>query len=73
MNSEHKTILKVLEDYLMQNPNMRFSQALFNLNINQFAKEECQENEERLLRDIYNDKDDAVLARVLARKIKFNL
>lgn len=64
MNAASKTILTLLEQYINDNPGMRFTQALHNLNINQFADQNNPENKDYLLRDNYNDKDDDVLARI---------
>lgn len=64
MNQSTKTILTLLEQYLEENPSVRFMQALHNLNINQFADAKNPETKEYLLRDSYNDKDDDVLARI---------
>lgn len=36
MKKEHEAIISILSDYLTRNPEVRFGQALFNLNINQF-------------------------------------
>lgn len=64
MKLEHKTIINLISDYLEKNPEQRFSQALFNLNINQFANQITPEEKEFLLRDIYNDSDEDVAERV---------
>lgn len=53
-------ILELLDAYLKANPQIRFTQALFNLDINQFAEEKPTSN----FRDNYNDTDDDVLKRV---------
>lgn len=65
MTKEAEEILHNLEKYLHKNPEMRFGQALFNLNINQFADEKIPESKNFLLRDIYNDEDEKVLRRML--------
>ena len=59
-----KIILSILEQYLVENPCIRFSQALFNLRINQFANSENPEKENLNLRDIYNDTNDEILKRI---------
>jgi hypothetical protein len=64
MKLEHKTIINLISDYLEKNPEQRFSQALFNLNINQFENQINPEEKEFLLRDIYNDSDEDVVERV---------
>ena len=61
MKKEHKEILTLIENYLEANPEQRFGQALFNLNINQFTEWKPGNNQ---LRDIYNDYDSAILKRV---------
>ncbi len=37
MNIEHEKILSALKIYLEKNPSQRFTQALFNLKINEFV------------------------------------
>lgn len=64
MNQQQKTIITVIDQYLTDNPSIRFTQALFNLNINQFADNSNPENQNYLFRDNYNDKDDDVVARL---------
>lgn len=60
MKQEHKIILTIIEQYLKDNPSIRFGQALFNLNINQFKMADTNQ----LIRDIYNDTDDQILKRI---------
>lgn len=60
MKQEHKTILTIIEQYLKDNPSIRFGQALFNLNINEFKMADTNQ----LIRDIYNDTDDQILKRM---------
>jgi hypothetical protein len=62
--AKHQDILHILSVYLKQNPDMRFGQALFNLGINEFADTVSPENQNHLLRDIYNDSDEAILRRM---------
>lgn len=64
MNENAKTILLVLEQYLQKNPSIRFTQALFNLGINEFADKQKPEACNHLLRDVYNDSDEKVLNRM---------
>ena len=61
MTETQKDILKVIEKFLNENPEQRFGQALFNLNINEFKKDSNE------VRDIYNDVDKEILKRVIAR------
>lgn len=67
MKENIKTILLVIEQYLEKNPSVRFTQALFNLGITEFADKGNPEVKGFLLRDIYNDKDIDVLDRVLKK------
>jgi hypothetical protein len=64
MKLEHKTIINLISDYLEKNPEQRFSQVLFNLNINQFSNQENPEEIKFLLRDIYSDSDEDVIKRI---------
>ena len=61
MRSEHRKILELIRSYLEENPDLRFTQALFNLDINQKPKDKIFEN---ILRDNYGDKDYKVLKRI---------
>ncbi len=56
-------ILSIIQQYLKDNPSIRFTQALFNLNINQFGGIDIN-SERQLLRDPYNDTDKQVLERI---------
>lgn len=64
MKIETKSILTLIEDYLRANPEIRFCQALQNLNINQFANMEDPSLANHTLRDNYNDSDLTVLKRI---------
>jgi len=64
MKEDTKTILLVIEQYLEKNPTDRFTQALFNLGITEFADKGNPETKGFLLRDIYNDEDIDVLGRM---------
>ena len=64
MNENAKAIIATLTQYLESNPEIRFSQALFNLNINEFADSNDPSKKEFLLRDIYSDTDRRVLKRM---------
>lgn len=63
MKEEHKTILLLIEQYLTKNPEQRFGQALFNLDITQFDAS-CKGKEYSSLRDIYDDTDNEILKRI---------
>jgi hypothetical protein len=65
--TEHRNILEKLKEYLEQNPNQRFGQAIFNLGINEFTQDE-----EFQLRDIYNDTDSEILKRIDKKLELFN-
>jgi len=71
MKKEHKEILKLITAYLEKYPQLRFTQVLLNLDINQFPEEpkyQCK----GLFRDNHDDKDDEVLKRILVRNVTFN-
>lgn len=55
MNEAKQEILNIIANYCKENPNQRFAQILFNLNINEF-KEGSEE-----IRDIYDDSDQKIL------------
>lgn len=60
-------LIKLINEYSSQNPEQRFTQILFNLNINQFKEKDVTEG----FRDNYNDLDQNVLERVKERLIFF--
>jgi len=64
MNENARKIITALTNYLEENPQARFGQALFNLNINQFAEEKDPSKKDFLLRDIYNDSNERIVARI---------
>ena len=72
MKKEHKLILDLISSYLEKYPDQRFGQAIFNLGINEFIK-----NDSSLptynLRDIYNDEDYVVIKRIENQLEWFNL
>jgi len=61
--SDVDTILSMIKLYHLNNPEQRFTQILFNLDINQF------DNTNKLidLRDNYNDKDSEIIKRIRQR------
>lgn len=61
MNEVKQEILNIIANYCKENPNQRFAQILFNLNINEF-KEGSEE-----IRDIYDDSDQKILERLQER------
>ena len=72
MKKEHKLILDLISSYLEKYPDQRFGQAIFNLGINEFIK-----NDSSLptynLKDIYNDEDYVVIKRIENQLEWFNL
>lgn len=64
MNETAKDIIDTMTQYLEANPGIRFTQALFNLNINEFADKNDPSKKEFMLRDPYNDSDSSVLKRM---------
>ncbi len=58
-SDESLEILQKLTQYLEDHPGIRFGQALFNLDINEFNKDGSL-----IYRDIYNDSDAEILKRV---------
>lgn len=60
----HRQILTKIEHLLREAPDQRFGQALFNLDINQFKNPNNPDQENHLLRDIYNDNDEDILKRM---------
>lgn len=66
MNAIQREIIDIISKYANENPNHRFGQIIFNLNINQF-----DENIDGKLMDIYNDSDEEILKRIKQRSIKF--
>lgn len=70
MNNEHKKILNFISEYLEHNPDLRFGQALFNLDINTFIE---SNSESFILRDIHGDSDDFILKRINQRLEWFEL
>ena len=63
MKQEHKKILTIIEQYLEKYPDLRFGQALYNLNINQF-EEPFNTDGENQMRDIHEDSDIKILKRI---------
>jgi hypothetical protein len=65
MNPKAKQILTLIEQYLNEYPNNRFTQALFNLKILEFGGEDTKPGgSSYLLRDCYYDSDVMVLKRI---------
>jgi len=72
MKEETKKILEILVELLEKNPSVRFTQALYNLGITEFADKENPEELKYLLRDPYSDTDTTVLNRMLKSVVKEN-
>jgi hypothetical protein len=68
MNKEAKEILLLIEKELIENKDIRFTQALFALGINQFADKEDPCKKDYMFRDNYNDNDSVVLDRIKTRE-----
>jgi len=63
--TDNQKILNKVSEYLEDNPEAKFTQALANLNINQFADLNNPEAKNFLLRNPYNDTDKQVLERII--------
>ncbi len=61
MTNLQKEIINIISDYASKNPNQRFGQLLFNLDINNFK------NDKNEITDIYNDSDEEILNRMKER------
>lgn len=64
MKSEHREIINLISEYLDQNPELRFGQALFNLRVNEFSDRTEPEKEDHRIRDIHGDSDEKILERI---------
>lgn len=64
MNEHAKQILLLIEQYMTENPQQRFTQALSNLRITEFAANETHVLKRQQLRDFYYDTDGEVLERI---------
>jgi len=71
MKNEHEILVNLIQEYLENNPEQRFGQALFNLRINEFKKNTNPENHQ--LRDIYNDSDGEIIERIQSQLDWFEL
>ena len=61
---EHQEILDLISDYLANDYDQRFGQAIFNLGINQFVNKIQPEKENYKIRDIHNDQDSVIIERI---------
>lgn len=77
MKDTHAKIIQILSEFLEKNPEQRFGQALFNLNVNQFKYDITKiinpTEVSYLMRDIYNDRDECILSRVNESGLILNL
>jgi len=72
MKEDHKKMIQILTEFLEKNPDQKFAQALFNLNINQL-KNSSPNDSSTSLRDIYNDSDQRILSRMIESGNIFDL
>jgi hypothetical protein len=63
MTRDKELIMAHLRVYLEAHPTIRFGQALFNLDINQFASNDPKD-QDYTLRDIHSDSDDMIVKRI---------
>lgn len=68
---EHQEILDMISDYLSNNYDQRFGQALFNLDVNGFINESDPAKAEYRMKDIHGDSDERILERVKSRFERF--
>lgn len=70
MEQYNQKILSALTQYLLDNPSIRFGQALMNLGINEISPmtEKFQSN--YYLRDIYNDSNNEIYERIKINQLK---
>lgn len=61
---EHQEILTMISNYLANNYDQRFGQALFNLGINEFVDKINPQKENYTIRDIHGDSDDKIMERI---------
>lgn len=64
MKNETRQIWELLGAYLTENPEIRFTQALFNLDINRFADSINPHKKDYHFKDNYSELDPDVLERV---------
>lgn len=64
MNEDAKEILSIIKAHLIKNPSERFTQALFNLGINEFTIPSDPARCGYQLRDPYEDRDIDLLNKI---------
>jgi hypothetical protein len=72
MRKEHKEIISLLSDFLEKNPELRFGQALTNLEVLEFV-DKSSPPQHYMLRDIYQDSDTSILEIARLAKSKLEL
>lgn len=70
MEQYNQKILSALTQYLLDNEHVRFGQALFNLEINQFANQTNPSQQNYALRDIYGDENEQIYERIKQSLLK---
>ena len=73
MTKEHRIILNAIEEALNRDPELRFGQALFNLDIYGFINPDNPDEADYKVRDIHADKDSTIIERINKRKEWFQL
>jgi hypothetical protein len=73
MTNEHRNILNAIEEALNRDPELRFGQALFNLDIYGFTNPDNPAEADYKVRDIHADKNSAIIERINKRKEWFEL
>lgn len=66
MIDNNNKILDIISEYILKNPDQRFGQILFNLNITNSEKDSIE------LRDIYYDSNEEILKRIKKRVKELN-
>lgn len=64
LKKEHQEILDLISEYLSNNYDLRFGQAIFNLGINEFVNKVEPAKENYKIRDIHGDADNKILERI---------
>lgn len=67
MTNEHRIILNAIEEALKRDPDLRFGQALLNLDIYGFMNPENPAGSDYKVRDIHADKDSEIIERINKR------
>lgn len=70
MEQYNQKILSALTQYLLENPDIRFGQALMNVGINKFANIANPASEKFQLHDIYNESNEQIYERIKQSLLK---